>query len=471
MTSLIEDWINLPAWDARFVSIIGITVHWIILQYALGLPLFAVIFEYLHRRTNLDEYKRIAKTISKAMVILFPVGAVSGTLAEFGLVLVWSNLTVLVGKYFFFPLYLEIFAFLAEAVFFYMYYYTWDRVEPKFHLLIGIFAALGSAISALMIVSINTLMNIPPGLNIHYDAATGYWSIPSFTLYNPTTNSWITIDYYTLREILTNDPDTFNAVLKATVEQIGIMGIVLGLPGVIPSFLHALFSGYTVTGFTIAGAYAYKYSTSGNNEKEFYFRGFKLAILLSLIMIIIQGLVVGHALGVTVAKYNPEKFAAMEGMSDQVTSLSELFGLSWLMKILAYGNPNAKILNLDTIPQEFRPPLIVHYIYYTKITLAIILGLDALVLVFFWYVSRKNVPKILIKINCLAPIIAQLVSILGWATREIGRKPFTVYAILKVNEALTPTGVPGWIYYAVAAYVAIIGIGTFIVTLYVLGRR
>lgn len=472
MIDLISEWVNIPAWDARFASIIGIALHWAILQYALGMPLFAVLFEILSRKTGSKEYERMAKTFSKIMVILFPVGAVTGTLVEFGLVLVWPNLIVLVGKYFFSPLYLEIFAFLAEAIFFYMYYYTWDKVNPTFHILIGIFATLGGAISALMIVSVNTLMNIPPGLNIHYDPITGNWSPPTFTIYNPMVRDWVTVDYRTVRKLLTNDPDTFNKIMKATVEQVGIMGIVFGLPGVIPSFLHAIFAAYTVTGFTIVGGYAYRYITARNEgEKNFYLSGLKLIVLLSLIIILIQGLVIGHELGVTVAKYNPEKLAAMEGTSSKITSIADILGLSWIVKILAYGNPNAKLPNWDAIPKEFQSPLIIHYIYYTKLSLAILLGLDALLLVLFWYVLRREVPDMLLKLNILAPFIAQLASMFGWATREIGRKPFTVYGILKVNEAVTPTGVPTWIFYALSAYVLIIGFGTLGIVLYILRRR
>jgi len=84
--------------------------------------------------------------------------------------------------YLFFPVYLEVFAFVAEALFVYMYFYTWDKVKPTFHIVIGILTAFGAILSALMIVSVNTLMSVPHGLTPTYDPATGACVFESPTL-------------------------------------------------------------------------------------------------------------------------------------------------------------------------------------------------------------------------------------------------------------------------------------------------
>ncbi|MHA2254221.1 MAG: cytochrome ubiquinol oxidase subunit I, partial [Candidatus Kariarchaeaceae archaeon] len=152
---LFDTWIHdISYFDIRFLSLIGITVHWIILQFSIGLITSSVMLELIGRRKNDSDLLEMSKTISKVSVVIFAVGAVTGTLSEFGLIIFWPNLLNLVGKYFFFPLYLEIFAFLAEVVFVYMYYYTWDRVEPKFHQTIGVLAVLGGFLVALMILSV-----------------------------------------------------------------------------------------------------------------------------------------------------------------------------------------------------------------------------------------------------------------------------------------------------------------------------
>ena len=177
MPDLIGQWLNdFPKTDLRLLSMFGIGVHWWILQYTLGLSLTAVLFEIWYLLRKDEKFKEMAKTFSKAVAIVFAVGAGTGTLSEFGLVLLWPNLIVLVGKYFFFPLYLEVFAFIAETVFVYLYFYSWDKVKEWFHLLIGILAAFGAILSALLIIAVNTLMQMPPGLVPSYDPTAGVWS-------------------------------------------------------------------------------------------------------------------------------------------------------------------------------------------------------------------------------------------------------------------------------------------------------
>jgi len=117
------DWLSYPAASDRILSMIGIEVHWIILQYILGLPLMAVIAEIIWIKTKDERWLKIARTLAKGFIMVFAVGAAMGTASEFGLVLLWPNLSEAAGKYIYFPLYAEIFAFLMEVVFIYMFWY------------------------------------------------------------------------------------------------------------------------------------------------------------------------------------------------------------------------------------------------------------------------------------------------------------------------------------------------------------
>jgi len=75
----------------------------------------------------------------------------------------------------------------------------------------------------------------------------------------------------------------------------------------------------------------------------------------------------------------------------------------------------------------------VHYLYYTKLTLAAILGLVALFLAYRLH-RKRDVPYSYL---IVLPIVAQIVSFLGWAVREIGRKPWTIYGVMDVSTAHT----------------------------------
>ncbi|MHA2030493.1 MAG: cytochrome ubiquinol oxidase subunit I, partial [Candidatus Kariarchaeaceae archaeon] len=128
MVNIFEQWFDIPESSLRGLSQIGITTHWIILQYSIGLLTLAIGIEIVAYRFEDEIYMKMAKTLSKVAIVIFAVGAATGSLSEFGLLLFWPNFLELVGKYYFIPLYLEVFAFFAEVVFVYLYYYTWDKV-------------------------------------------------------------------------------------------------------------------------------------------------------------------------------------------------------------------------------------------------------------------------------------------------------------------------------------------------------
>ena len=166
---MIEQWLSYPASHDRILSMIGIEIHWIILQYILGLSLLAVVAEVLWIKTKKEDWLKISRTLAKEFIILFAVGAAMGTASEFGLVLLWPNLTEAAGRYIYFPFYAEIFAFLMEVIFIYMFWYGWKKLPAKAHVLIGILAITGAWFSAAMIMSVNSYMQAPPGIIPAYD--------------------------------------------------------------------------------------------------------------------------------------------------------------------------------------------------------------------------------------------------------------------------------------------------------------
>ncbi|MHA2253268.1 MAG: cytochrome ubiquinol oxidase subunit I, partial [Candidatus Kariarchaeaceae archaeon] len=269
--------------------------------------IFDVFLEIKGRRTNDKDLLEMSRVISKVTVVIFAVGAVTGTLSEFGLIIFWPNLLNLVGKYFFFPLYLEVFCFLAEGVFIYMYYYTWDRVDHRFHQYIGILAVIGGYLVAMMILSVNNLMHIPYGLETGYDSATGVWSEPTFALFLPGGGSAV-LTSQEVRDVMLTDIDTFQDILAATVKSVGIFGVVFRQPGVIANFAHTSVAATLSTIYTIMGVYSWRFlKTKNEKKKEYYIKGIKFFSVFALILIALQGTIIGHAMGQVVAEYNPEK--------------------------------------------------------------------------------------------------------------------------------------------------------------------
>jgi cytochrome d ubiquinol oxidase subunit I len=573
-------WSSYPLAGMRALSFIGIAVHWIILQYVLGLPFMVFLALLIYLRNHDPDWMKIARTLAKGFVVVFAVGAATGTASEFGLVLLWPNLTEAAGRYIYFPLYAEIFAFMMEVVFLYMLWYGWNRISPKALTVVALLGFLGAWYSASMIVSVNSFMVAPTGIvpavkvengHLVYLYDKGY---PKITAAIPieivklldvkklqaaglevvslnggklrlegvdTTvviarlpvrmvqqlvreaytgvllkdsilmnvinqqaiaelakdKEWLSklvamtragpylaaqgvslaapqqLDPNKLAVLLGNLPvkNILDPILLATIKYVGVTTVTFKSPVYPTSIAHAIGAGLVVSGFTAMAGYAMRLLRMTGNEPEEYRRyvekAFRYTAVFAAVMIAIQGFITGHEMGVAVAHYNPEKFAAMEGTAKDFTSIPKLLHIDGLtekmMSLVAYGNPDVGLPEYDKIPAHYcqcqlsgqpsfdcRPPLVVHYIYYTKIGLAVLLGLYGLVVGLVamrdrwgWadkllrLVRIEGRPKWLLQLAIVFAVVSQIVSNMGWATREIGRKPWSIYGMMTVDVAGT----------------------------------
>ncbi|MEM2604409.1 MAG: cytochrome ubiquinol oxidase subunit I, partial [Candidatus Korarchaeum sp.] len=488
---LLSQWLNYPAAIDRMLSIIGIEIHWLILQYVLGLPLTITLALLLHARSKDEKWNRMAKTMTKVLGIIFAVGAAAGTISEFGLVVIWPNLLEAAGRYIFFPLYAEIFAFLIEITFIYLLVFGWNKMGVKAKITLSLLALFGAWFSGALIMSVNSYMVAPTGIVAAYDPSSG-WKyeqgfpkvllvvpndvvkvldveklsslgmevvssgengvsvlLPSKIVSRLVSEAWSNVklgesvlslvvrseSLVDLEDLLVKD--VVDIIMTNTVRSVGYTTVTFLSPVYLGSILHALGSAVTVTGFTILGAYSLLLV---RRKDEYYLAGLRFGALLSLIAILAQGLVFGHILGVQIAENNPEKLAAMEGTSNSILSLGRSLGIERLMSLIVYGSFDAKLPDYDSIRVDYctldgvpaisdcRPPLLIHYLYYAKTGLSLLLGLYALIYVLLIY--RGGATSLsLLRINVLTPVVAQFVSFLGWAVREMGRKPWSIYGI------------------------------------------
>lgn len=149
-------------------------------NFVMGAPVIAVISEWLGQKTGNPFYNRISKHLANMALVTVGVGAFGG------IALVASNLGLFpkffsmgVGV-FFWPLVIEIGAFLLEAIGIALYKYTWDKHHHKpLHYTIGLLGAFGAWFSGFVINGLASFMltpgNWPQTKNI-MDA----WFNPSF---------------------------------------------------------------------------------------------------------------------------------------------------------------------------------------------------------------------------------------------------------------------------------------------------
>ncbi len=509
MVNAIASWVGFGYWGERVLSMVGIGIHWGILQYVLGLPFAAFVLQLIYLRNKDKDYLRIARTLIKGMAIVFAVGAATGTLVEFGLIVVWPNVLTAVGKWLYFPMYAEVFAFIMEAMITYLLYYGWDKFSDVTRTILTFFAFIGPWYSGAMILSANAYMNVPTGLLPDYNATTGQWlyslGYPKILLDIP--NAYVSLlnvtklvslgvsikgttsdgvlayipvtivnrlvyesfNHYTVNQsilkavlndnVLTNQAvlqtpvlNIVNAIMDSTVKYYGIYTYLFDSPDFTPTLLHSIGAGLVVTGFTMIAGFGTRYlKVKDEKYKKYLEKALKFSIVFSLIVIIYEGLIAGDMMGKTVAKYNPEKFAAIEGTMPGFTSIASLFHLDKLEAFLAYSSFSAHLPNYSQIPElwgqlgsfgvgitNYRPPLIVDYTYYAMVFTGVLLGLYALILtgyLVFRGVSRMH--KFWLYLAIPGAILAQFASLMGWGTREIGRLPWIVYGVMTLNVGST----------------------------------
>lgn len=241
--------------------------HFIFVPLTLGMTWMLVIMESLYVVTEKEIYKDMTKFWGKLFGINFAIGVMTGLTMEFQFGTNWAYYSHYVGDIFGVPLAIEgLMAFFLESTFVGIFFFAWDRVSRKQHLLFTVLVAIGSNLSALWILVANGWMQNPVG-----------------TVFNP----------ITMRMELAN----FSSVLFNPVAQ--------------AKFFHTVCAGYltaSVFVLTISSMYILK-----KRDLPFARRSFKIAALFGLCSSLAV-IVMGDESGLQVYKVQPAKLAAIEGV-------------------------------------------------------------------------------------------------------------------------------------------------------------
>lgn len=140
-------------------------VHWLFVPLTIGLSLIIAVMETAYFHTKKEKWLRIEKFWMTLFAINFACGVATGIILEFEFGTNWSNYSWFVGDIFGAPLAIEgLLAFFMEATFFAVMFFGWNKVSQRFHLLSTWLVALGVSISALWILVANAWMQYPAGM-------------------------------------------------------------------------------------------------------------------------------------------------------------------------------------------------------------------------------------------------------------------------------------------------------------------
>lgn len=241
--------------------------HWIFVPLTLGLAVVMGIMETVYYKTGKEYWKRAAKFWMKLFGINFAIGVATGLILEFQFGTNWSNYSGFVGDIFGAPLAIEgIVAFFLEATFIAVMFFGWNKVSKGYHLSATWLTGLGATISAWWILVANSWMQYPVGMEFN--------------------------------------PDTVRN------EMIDFWAVALS-PVAVNKFFHTVLSGWVLGAVFVVGVscwFLYK-----KRDKEFALSSIKLGAIFGIISSILI-VVTGDTSGYLVAKTQPMKLAAVEGL-------------------------------------------------------------------------------------------------------------------------------------------------------------
>jgi cytochrome d ubiquinol oxidase subunit I len=295
--------------------------HFLFVPLTLGLSFLLVIMESVYVMTGKQVYKDMTKFWGKLFGINFALGVTTGITMEFQFGTNWAYYSHYVGDVFGAPLAIEgLMAFFLESTFIGLFFFGWDRLSKRQHLLVTFLTALGSNLSALWILIANGWMQNPVGSEFSFE---------------------------TMRMEMTD----FAALLLNPVAQV--------------KFVHTVAAGYVTGSMFVLGISAY-YLLKGR-DIPFARRSFAIAAgfgLASILSVIVLGDESGYELG----DVQKTKLAAIEaewethpapapftlfGLPDQEAQTTHAaIRIPWLMGLIATRSVSEEVTGIKDLMAE-----------------------------------------------------------------------------------------------------------------------
>jgi cytochrome d ubiquinol oxidase subunit I len=152
--------VDLSRWQFALTAM----YHFIMVPLTLGLSWILFIMESVYVMTGREIYKDMTRFWGKLFGINFALGVTTGITMEFQFGTNWAYYSHYVGDIFGAPLAIEgLMAFFLESTFVGLFFFGWNRLSKRAHLLSTFLVALGSNLSALWILVANAWMQNPVG--------------------------------------------------------------------------------------------------------------------------------------------------------------------------------------------------------------------------------------------------------------------------------------------------------------------
>lgn len=399
--------------------------HIVFASFGVVMPFMILVSQWLYLRRKNPVYEALNKKWTTAFALTYAVGAVSGTVLTFSFGLLWPNFMNVAGPLMGYPLAIEVLFFLLEAIFLGIYVFGRDQLSPWLHWASGIPIFIGGFMSMIVVVLANAWMNTPVGFKL----------------------------------------DDSGTVVEANVLQ------AMFSPAWWYESSHMTLAAFEAVAFAFAAVYAFGMLKGRRDEyhRKGLFIAMSVATFVALFMI-----VSGDHTAKQVAHQEPVKFAAMEPRFETEKGAPLSIGgypdvetgevrydieIPYLLSILAFDDPNAKVKGLEAFPADERPdPRTVWWAFDTMVGIGFFLA--TLVLGFwFGYWRSRDVPtnKWFLRAIVLSGFLGFLAIELGWIVTEEGRQPWVIKDVMRTVEGSTPAPGPAVAFFVFLSIYVVLG--------------
>ncbi|ELO1813222.1 cytochrome ubiquinol oxidase subunit I [Vibrio fluvialis] len=396
---------HLEALDlARIQFAFTVSFHIIFPAITIGLASFLAVLEWRWMKTDNPVYKNLYHFWCKIFAVNFGMGVVSGLVMSYEFGTNWARFSDFAGSVTGTLLTYEVLtAFFLEAGFLGVMLFGWHKVSRRMHFFATVMVAIGTLISTFWILSSNSWMQTPQGIEI----------------------------------------------VDGRVVPVDWFKIVLN-----PSFpyrlAHMALAAFLSTAFFVAASAAW-HLLRGRKNAEVK-KMFSMAMWMILLVAPLQA-VVGDAHGLNTLEHQPAKIAAIEGHWEnkpgEATPLI-LFGIPdmdaektrfslevpYLGSLILTHSLEKQIPALKSFAKEDRPnSTIVFWSFRVMAGLGMLMILSALTALWLRRKGKLYDTKLFHRFVLLMGPSGLIALLAGWFTTEIGRQPWVVYGMMRTRDA------------------------------------
>jgi len=394
---------------SRFQFALTAAFHYLYPPLSIGLGVVLVLIEGMWLKTRKPVYHQMARFWTKVFALTFAIGVATGIVMEFEFGTNWATYSRYVGDVFGSALAAEgIFAFFLESGFLAVLLFGWDKVSRTTHFFATCMVCLGAHFSAIWIIVANSWMQTPAGFHIVGEG------------------------------------------MKARAEITDFWAMVFN-PSSMDRLFHTLCGAWQAGAFLVVSVSAW-YLLKRRHE-EFARASLRVGLTAGLIASLLQ-LVSGHTSARGVAKNQPVKLAAFEGLyATSSNAPLTLFGwvdeknekttgpkIPSMLSFLAWTDTTKPVAGLrEAAPDpKDRPPVnFTFQLFHLMVAIGFwMILISALGFLYFWRGSlfEKRWLLWLLVLSVLGPQIANQA---GWFAAEVGRQPWIVQGLLRTSEGLS----------------------------------